>query len=285
MSELKYDRQNRIEGWNQSKLSNAKVAIVGAGALGNHVCLGLIGLGIGTLKIFDFDTIEAHNLNRQSLFCESDVNQSKAEILARRLKERNSSLTILGIQEKVDDDNIEDLFRGIHLVIDCVDRISTRRILSRFCLERNITLIHGGVSWNGGQVGILTRQSPCINCIYPDSEQEREKKSETSCTRKPEPSVVYISQIISGLMVERIRRVLMPLPIDPPLDIGLLKYQAELSPPFYFETIKRRETCECEKILKRVAPQILEQEQKVKKQKEKDQNSQDLTELKHILGV
>jgi molybdopterin/thiamine biosynthesis adenylyltransferase len=285
MNEIKYDRQNRIEGWDQSKLSYAKVAVVGAGALGNHVCLGLIGLGIGTIKIFDFDTIEAHNLNRQSLFCESDVNQSKAEVLANRLKERNSSLMILGIQEKIDDDNIDDLFRGIQTVIDCVDRIYVRRILSRFCIERNIPLIHGGVSWHGGQVGILTRQTPCINCIYPDSEQEREKQTETSCTHKPEPSVVYISQVISGLMVERVRRVLLPLPIDPPAEIGLLKFQAEISPPFYFELINRRDVCDCVKILKRVAPQILEDEQKIKKQKEKDQKSQDLSELKQIFGI
>lgn len=285
MSEIKYDRQNRIEGWDQSKLSTAKVAVVGAGALGNHVCLGLIGLGIGTIKIFDFDTIEAHNLNRQSLFCESDVNQSKSEVLAKRLKERNSSLMILGIHEKIDDDNIEDLFRGVQTVIDCVDRIQVRRILSRFCLERNIPLIHGGISWHGGQVGTLTRQTPCINCIYPDSEQEREKQMETSCTRKPEPSVVYISQVISGLMVERVRRILMPLPIDPPVEHGLLKYQSELSPPFYFESRNRREVCDCVKILKRVAPQILEQEQKMKNQKQKEKNSQDLTELKEILGL
>lgn len=70
MNSLKYDRQSRIPGWNQEKLSNASVAVIGAGALGNHVCLGLIGLGIGTIKIFDFDTISTHNLNRQSLFCE-----------------------------------------------------------------------------------------------------------------------------------------------------------------------------------------------------------------------
>ena len=75
-------------------------SLIGAGALGNHVCLGLIGLGIGTIKIYDFDVIESHNLNRQSLFCEEDITQSKAETLAKRLKERNSLLEIIGIQEK-----------------------------------------------------------------------------------------------------------------------------------------------------------------------------------------
>jgi len=82
MSEIKYDRQSRIPDWDQKKISNAKVAVVGAGALGNHVCLGLIGLGVGSIKIFDYDEIETHNLNRQSLFREDDIGQNKAESLA-----------------------------------------------------------------------------------------------------------------------------------------------------------------------------------------------------------
>ena len=55
MVELKYDRQSRIPHWDQDKLSEASVAVIGAGALGNHVCLGLIGLGVGTIKIYNSD--------------------------------------------------------------------------------------------------------------------------------------------------------------------------------------------------------------------------------------
>lgn len=283
MTELKYDRQSRIIGWDQKKLSEAKVAVIGAGALGNHVCLGLIGLGIGTIKIFDYDKIEIHNLNRQSLFCEQDVGKFKSEALAARLKERASSLMIIGVQEKIDDDNIEDVLRDIDLIIDCVDRISVRRILSRFCLEKNIPLVHGGISWSGGQAGVLTRTTPCINCIFPEIEQKEELIQETSCTRKPEASVVYTSQIIAGIMVELIRRVLLPLKMDPPLESGLYKYQSEMMPPLYFQRISRKLGCECVNILKKVAPQILKDEEKIRKLKEKEKSAQDEEELKHTM--
>ena len=86
MSDLKYERQSCIDGWDQTKLSDARVALIGAGALGNHVCLGLIGLGIGTIKIYDFDVIESHNLNRQSLFCEEDITQSKAGDIGKKVE-------------------------------------------------------------------------------------------------------------------------------------------------------------------------------------------------------
>ena len=265
MSEIKYDRQSRIPKWDQKKISNAKVAVIGAGALGNHVCLGLIGLGVGSIKIFDYDEIENHNLNRQSLFREDDIGQNKAESLAELLKERNSSIEIIGIDEKIEEDTIEDIIRDVDVIIDCVDLIYVRNILNKFCIERNIPLIHGGISWTGGQTGILTRNTPCIKCIYPDALQKEELDTETSCIRNPEASVVYISQIIAGLMVYSVRKVLLPLPSDLEDSPGLLKLDLRLENPFYFEKTKRKKKCDCVKLLKKVAPEILKEEKKILK--------------------
>jgi molybdopterin-synthase adenylyltransferase len=276
MAEIKYDRQSLIPGWDQAILSDAKVAVIGAGALGNHVCLGLIGLGIGTIKIFDFDTIEAHNLNRQSLFCEEDIGENKAEALAHRLEERNASIFIAGIDEKIEEDTIEDIIRDVDAIIDCVDLIYVRRILSRYCLTNDIPLIHGGISWIGGQTGILTRETPCINCIFPEELQKQELDVETSCTRKPEASVVYCSQIIAGLMVSNLRKVLLPLEMDTmitnqeksskkPNTNFLTKVDLRLPQPIYLEPTYRKSGCECIKILKKVDPKILKIEQKAKK--------------------
>ncbi len=268
MSEIKYDRQSRIPEWNQKKISEAKVAVIGAGALGNHVCLGLIGLGAGSIKIFDYDEIESHNLNRQSLFREDDIGQNKAETLAELLKNRNSTIEIFGIDEKIEEDTIDDVIRDVDVIIDCVDLIYVRNILNKFCIERNIPLIHGGISWTGGQTGILTRKTPCIKCIYPEALQKEELNTETSCIRNPEASVVYISQIIAGLMVYNVRKVLLPLPTDPETSSGLLKLDLRLENPFYFEKITRKKKCDCVKLLKKIAPEILKEEKKIMQKKE-----------------
>ncbi|MHA1511990.1 MAG: HesA/MoeB/ThiF family protein [Promethearchaeota archaeon] len=270
MSEIKYDRQSRIPKWDQKKISNAKVAVIGAGALGNHVCLGLIGLGVGSIKIFDYDEIETHNLNRQSLFREDDIGQNKAESLAELLKERNSSIEIIGIDEKIEEDTIEDIIRDVDVIIDCVDLIYVRNILNKFCIERDIPLIHGGISWTGGQTGILTRKTPCIKCIYPDALQKEELDTETSCIRNPEASVVYISQIIAGLMVYNVRQVILPLPSDLKPPSGLFKLDLRLENPFYFEKITRKKKCDCVKLLKKVAPAILKEEKEILKKLEKE---------------
>ena len=289
----KYDRQKLIPGWDQDVLSNSKVAVVGAGALGNHVCLGLIGLGIGTIKIYDFDDIEPHNLNRQSLFCEEDIGKNKAEVLAYRLKERNSSLIILGINEKIEEETIDMVLRDVDVIVDCVDLIRVRRILNRYCLWEDIPLVHGGISWRGGQTGIITRKTPCVNCIFPKAIQERELEVETSCINKPDPSVVYISQILAGLMVYNVRRVILPLKTESALsqldrgaekasssEFALIKLDFNLINPFYMKTQKRKSDCECVEILKEVAPEILEKERSEKESNDKEETK----ELKKLLN-
>ncbi|MHA1518690.1 MAG: HesA/MoeB/ThiF family protein [Promethearchaeota archaeon] len=274
MVEIKYDRQGRIPGWDQTKISEATVAVIGAGALGNHVCLGLIGLGIGTIKIYDFDLIESHNLNRQSLFCEADIGKNKAETLAERLEERNSSIFVIGVDDKIEVDSIDTLIRNVDLIIDCVDLISVRKILNYYCIRHDIPLIHGGISWMGGQTGILTRKTPCINCIFPQGIQDEELLHDTSCINKPEPSVVYTSQVIAGLMVNLVRQVLLPLPSDVKLPLGLLKIDFRFEVPFYIEPIKRLPGCECLEILKEVDPAIFRSEKKKLKVREKQEKAE-----------
>jgi adenylyltransferase/sulfurtransferase len=253
---LKYERQTIIEGWDQSKLTNAKVAVVGAGALGNHVTLGLIGLGVGSIRIYDFDTIEAHNLNRQSLFVETDIGAYKAEALERRLKERNSVLYISGNVEKITEDNIDLLLTDVDLVIDAVDNADVRRLLSEFCLTENVPLVHGAISYNGGQVAVLTRETPCISCIYGDAPPKAE-----SCIDVVIPGVVYASQIIAGLVVEQVRKVLNPLPEDSAPVPPLLYYYTNQIDHMKHLPVKRRDACRCREILSEVAPEILEREE------------------------
>ncbi len=73
-------------------LSQYKVLVIGAGALGNFVALGLADLGINH-DIIDFDTIEGHNLNRQLLLYGGE-DRYKAEVLAQRLKRYNPNIKI-----------------------------------------------------------------------------------------------------------------------------------------------------------------------------------------------
>ena len=64
----RYSRLKLIGWWEQEKIANAKILVVGAGALGNEVLKNLCLLGMGTIHIIDFDEVQESNLTRSVLF-------------------------------------------------------------------------------------------------------------------------------------------------------------------------------------------------------------------------
>ena len=82
-----FDRQERIEWWDQKKLRDARVLVVGAGAIGNETLKNLALLGIGNMLICDMDTISVSNLSRTVLFRREDAGKKKAETAVMRLKD------------------------------------------------------------------------------------------------------------------------------------------------------------------------------------------------------
>src|SRR3954469_12624483 len=85
--EGRFARLEAIEWWDQALLANARVLVVGAGALGNEVIKNLALLGVGQVVIADMDTVELSNLSRSVLFRESDEGKPKAECAARAARE------------------------------------------------------------------------------------------------------------------------------------------------------------------------------------------------------
>ena len=82
-----FDRQGRIEWWNQESLKKARVLVIGAGATGNETLKNLVLLGIGNILVCDMDTISVSNLSRTVLFRKEDAGKKKAETAAKRAKQ------------------------------------------------------------------------------------------------------------------------------------------------------------------------------------------------------
>src|SRR5437867_4602259 len=78
------DRQERVRGFDQTKVSSVCVVLIGAGGLNGEAAVGLVRKGVGCLKIFDPDRVELSNLNRQRFFAK-DLGQPKAWALMRNL--------------------------------------------------------------------------------------------------------------------------------------------------------------------------------------------------------
>ena len=85
----RYDRQLRIEGWDQEKLMKSSVVVVGVGATGCELSKNLALMGVGKLMLIDNDVVELSNLSRQMLFTDDDLGKPKAVIAAEKLKKMN----------------------------------------------------------------------------------------------------------------------------------------------------------------------------------------------------
>jgi len=76
----------RIRGLDQEKFSNAKVGIMGVGATGSQSAIFSAYVGVGCIRMCDFDNIEIHNVPRMIGITLKDVGRNKAEAVAKALR-------------------------------------------------------------------------------------------------------------------------------------------------------------------------------------------------------
>lgn len=174
-SELdRYKRQMGIDGWGvdaQMKLKKSTVFVAGAGGLGAPVLFYLAAAGVGTVRICDFDTVDISNLNRQILHRETSIGKKKISSALETIRALNSTISITGFDEKIDNTNADALVSGADIVVDCLDTFSARHLLNRACVSQSIPFVHAGVAEFQGQISFFhSPTTPCFACIFPESE-------------------------------------------------------------------------------------------------------------------
>ncbi|MGB7208576.1 MAG: ThiF family adenylyltransferase [Pyrinomonadaceae bacterium] len=153
----------------QEKLLNSRLLIVGCGALGASHAEMLSRAGVGKLRIVDRDFVEFTNLQRQTLFKESDATERlpKAVAAKARIAEINSGIAVEAIVADVNHSNIESLIDGCDLVIDGTDNFQVRYLLNDACVKNGKTWIYGAaVSSYGTTMTVIPGETPCLRCIF-----------------------------------------------------------------------------------------------------------------------
>jgi len=153
----------------QRKLSEAKVAVVGAGGLGTVSSLYLALAGIGHLRLIDQDTVEVQNLHRQILYTVDDVMYPKAEAAVKRLRKINPLLKAEAVSENVNATNVENLLIGVDCVVDGLDNMLTRYLVNRACVKMRIPYVFGAAIGMEGNISVFsTPDAPCLECVMPN---------------------------------------------------------------------------------------------------------------------
>jgi sulfur carrier protein ThiS adenylyltransferase len=116
------------------KLKNSKIAVAGLGGLGSNIATSLARMGVGYLKLVDFDIVEPSNINRQYYFLDQ-LGMYKTGALKETLKRINPFIKYEFINKKVNENNIEEIFSGVDVICEAFDKAETKAMFIRKSMQ------------------------------------------------------------------------------------------------------------------------------------------------------
>ena len=168
----RYSRQILFPGIGregQERLLDSRVLLVGCGALGASHAEMLARAGVGKLRIVDRDFVEYTNLQRQTLFKESDAQDRVPKAVAAKLRiaEINSEIEVEAIVADVNNSNVESLIDGCDVVMDGSDNFQVRYLVNDACVKHRKPWVYGAaVSSYGTAMTVIPGETPCLRCIF-----------------------------------------------------------------------------------------------------------------------
>ena len=173
LTEGRFARFELIEWWDQARLREARVLIIGAGALGNEVIKNLALLGVGTLVIVDMDHIEKSNLCRSVLFRESDEGRPKAQCAAEAVAQLYPEIRAVPLVGNVMADVGLGHFRRADIVVGAIDNREARVFVNAACARVGRPWIDGGIEVLRGIIrGFAPPATACYECTMNQADWE-----------------------------------------------------------------------------------------------------------------
>lgn len=169
--ESRYARQELITWWEQERLADAAVFVVGAGALGNEIVKDLALVGLGSITVIDMDTIERSNLSRCVFFRQGDEGRYKAEVVAARANELNPEVSVEGIVGDVRSIGLGRL-RHFDLVIGGLDNREARVWTNQACRKLGKPWIDGAIEGLRGVARTFMPEGPCYECTLSEIDRQ-----------------------------------------------------------------------------------------------------------------
>lgn len=138
-----YSRTEIVMGSeNLQKIKQSSVAVLGVGGVGGYVAEMLARTGVMNITLVDFDKIDVSNLNRQIIATTKNIGKFKVEEFKNRLEDINPNCNVTIFNTKLTEITIPQIINNsFNFVIDCIDDISAKVDLAKFCTKNNINLI------------------------------------------------------------------------------------------------------------------------------------------------
>ncbi|HET7009975.1 MAG TPA: ThiF family adenylyltransferase [Anaerolineales bacterium] len=211
-----------ISWWERDRVREAKVLVVGAGALGNEVVKNLTLMGIGHVFLVDFDTVEAANLSRSVFFREDDTGRAKAEVVAARAKSLNPDVRVQYLHGDVTTQLGLGVIRRMDVVIGCLDNREARLAVNRFCYWMNKPWVDGAIQELQGLARVFVPgEGACYECTLTE-QARRELSLRYSCPLLARtdillgkvPTTPTIASFIGAIEAQEALKLIHRLPVE-----------------------------------------------------------------------
>jgi molybdopterin/thiamine biosynthesis adenylyltransferase len=166
LNEDKWDRTKRVGFLDIEKIQEAKVLMVGCGAIGNEVAKNLILEGFRNISIIDMDYIVRSNLNRCLFFTDldADTKRLKAEVIAEKMMQMDPDVKVEHYSKKIED-MPEDFIPSHQVVMGCLDNVGARLHLNAHSYYNNIPYIDAATQGLVGKVQVVVPpETSCLEC-------------------------------------------------------------------------------------------------------------------------
>ena len=219
----KYDRQKRIKGWDQNKIRNSKVMVIGAGATGNEVIKNLVLSGVGTITLIDYDFIDLSNLNRCVLFNSksAEKNEYKADVIKEACREINPEVKIITIKEDLN--KVEkNIYKQNDVICSCLDNVEARLEANNYSYYFGVPFIDSGIDGYFGTVQAVfskDQNSACLQCGISNKDLDlmwkkfsctgRELNDENGETMGKIASIITTTSIIGGIQSQQVLKFIL----------------------------------------------------------------------------
>jgi len=158
----------------QTRFKDGKVAVIGCGGIGGSVIEQLARMGVGNLNLIDKDIFDLSNLNRQLISGLDTLAKEKSYSAKERVRNVNPYVNVTAFNEELTEDNVEEVIGDSDVVIDALDNLVTRVIVSRAANKLGLPYVHGAIHGTMGQVSVFTPETKSYEEMFqlPSNDKE-----------------------------------------------------------------------------------------------------------------
>ena len=207
----------KLSWWKRQKVHNARIMVVGCGALGNEVLKNLALLGAGHLVLVDYDRVEHSNLTRSILFTSEDARCGvpKVEAAKRSIMSINPNVEVTALNADIGTDVGLGLIRRMDAVVACVDNRKARYLLNRLCMRAGVPWVDGGMEGMEGVAKVFAPGKNCYACTMEPSawkELKRSMSCRTLLKRDEEaqrvPTTPVVASVIGAVQAQEVLKLI-----------------------------------------------------------------------------